>query len=94
MGEGGGCVSGTVDRDRGDQGLEMTIGAVDGQVHSSRSGIAVEQAYGLEFEVDDADSAPRYPSGNSTVFGAVANFSNTIVGAGIVGLPYAISQAS
>lgn len=40
------------------------------------------------------DRATRYPVGNSTAAGAVANFVNTIVGAGIIGLPFALAQAS
>lgn len=36
--------------------------------------------------------AQRYPAGNSSAAGAVANFVNTIVGAGIVGLPFALAQ--
>lgn len=39
-----------------------------------------------------AERAERYPAGNSTAAGAVANFVNTIVGAGIVGLPFALAQ--
>lgn len=34
----------------------------------------------------------KYPAGNSTAVGAVANFVNTIVGAGIIGLPFAIAE--
>ncbi|CAN0475410.1 unnamed protein product, partial [Hapterophycus canaliculatus] len=34
----------------------------------------------------------EYPTGNSSAAGAVANFVNTIVGAGIVGIPFALSQ--
>lgn len=34
----------------------------------------------------------EYPRGNSSAAGAVANFVNTIVGAGIVGIPFALSQ--
>lgn len=34
----------------------------------------------------------RYHPGNSSAAGAVANFVNTIVGAGIVGLPFALAQ--
>lgn len=39
-----------------------------------------------------AEVAERYPAGNSSAAGAVANFVNTIVGAGIVGLPFALAQ--
>lgn len=34
----------------------------------------------------------KYPAGNSTAVGAVANFVNTIVGAGIIGLPFAMAE--
>lgn len=42
--------------------------------------------------ITTAESAERYPAGNSSAGGAVANFVNTIVGAGIVGLPFAFAQ--
>ena len=48
----------------------------------------VERADTLAREV----VAERYPAGNSSAAGAVANFVNTIVGAGIVGLPFALAQ--
>ncbi|CAM9603458.1 unnamed protein product [Scytosiphon promiscuus] len=35
----------------------------------------------------------RYPPGNSSAGGAIANFVNTIVGAGIVGLPFALRES-
>lgn len=38
------------------------------------------------------ERAEKYPLGNSGAAGAVSNFVNTIVGAGIVGLPYALAQ--
>lgn len=53
----------------------------------------VERADG--FGAEDqlaAESAERYPAGNSSSAGAIANFVNTIVGAGIVGLPFALAQ--
>lgn len=40
----------------------------------------------------DQEELERYPHGNSTAAGAVSNFVNTIVGAGIIGLPFAVSQ--
>ncbi len=39
-----------------------------------------------------ATQEERYHPGNSSAAGAVANFVNTIVGAGIVGLPFALAQ--
>ncbi|CAM9615994.1 unnamed protein product [Pylaiella littoralis] len=39
------------------------------------------------------ERAEKYPLGNSGAAGAVSNFVNTIVGAGIVGLPYALAQS-
>lgn len=39
-----------------------------------------------------AQRALRYPAGNSSAAGAVCNYVNTIVGAGIVGLPFAMAQ--
>lgn len=38
------------------------------------------------------DRETKYPAGNSSAAGAVANFVNTIVGAGIIGLPFSIAQ--
>ena len=38
------------------------------------------------------DRVTRYPVGNSSAAGAVVNYVNTIVGAGIVGLPFALAQ--
>lgn len=43
-------------------------------------------------DVTAAERAERYPPGNSSAAGAIANFVNTIVGAGIVGLPFALAQ--
>lgn len=60
-----------------DPGFEMT----------DRADGFVAEADRLALEVSE-----RYPSGNSSAFGAVANFVNTIVGAGIVGLPFALAQ--
>ncbi|CAM9670335.1 unnamed protein product, partial [Hapterophycus canaliculatus] len=40
-----------------------------------------------------ADRDERYPPGNSSAGGAIANFVNTIVGAGIVGLPFALRES-
>lgn len=39
-----------------------------------------------------AERAERYPAGNSSAAGAVSNFVNTIVGAGIIGLPFALAE--
>lgn len=39
-----------------------------------------------------AERAERYPPGNSSAAGAVSNFVNTIVGAGIIGLPFALAE--
>ena len=38
------------------------------------------------------DRETKYPAGNSSAAGAVANFDNTIVGAGIIGLPFSMAQ--
>ncbi|CBN75648.1 conserved unknown protein [Ectocarpus siliculosus] len=40
-----------------------------------------------------AERAERYPAGNSSAAGAVSNFVNTIVGAGIIGLPFALAES-
>lgn len=61
----------------GEPGFEMTL----------RPG-AVQNGGGFTSEDRDA----RYPAGNSSAAGAIANFVNTIVGAGIVGLPFALAQ--
>eukprot|EP00903_Cladosiphon_okamuranus_P007722 g7482.t1 len=53
---------------------------------------AVENGLGRG-DATAAERAERYPAGNSTLFGAVANFVNTIVGAGIVGLPFALAES-
>ena len=47
---------------------------------------------GFGADVTAAERDERYPAGNSSAAGAVANFVNTIVGAGIVGLPFALAQ--
>lgn len=47
---------------------------------------------GLEDCYENGNTAETYPVGNSSAAGAVANFVNTIVGAGIVGLPFALAQ--
>lgn len=52
----------------------------------------VERADGFGSEDLAAEVAERYPAGNSSAAGAVANFVNTIVGAGIVGFPFALAQ--
>lgn len=69
---------------------------------SERPPSAVENALGVRgsgryeadiCDIDDIDDGqPRYASGTSSAMGAVANFMNSIVGAGIVGLPYALAQ--
>ena len=41
---------------------------------------------------DPQDREARYPAGNSSAAGAVANFVNTIIGAGIIGLPFSMAQ--
>lgn len=43
---------------------------------------------------ETADRINSYPAGNSSAVGAVANYLNTIVGAAIVGLPFALKQVS
>lgn len=61
-------------------GFEMTMGPE--AVHTVGS-----------FEDDDiAEPAMKYPAGNSSAAGAVANFVNIIVGAGIIGLPFALAK--
>lgn len=71
---------------RKDDGLEMSSG--------STTRIGVEPVFDDRRDGDIVDSLPTYPSGNSSAAGAVANFLNSIVGAGIVGLPYALAQVS
>lgn len=41
---------------------------------------------------DPADLGARYPTGNSSAACTVANFVNTILGAGIIGLPFALAK--
>lgn len=60
----------------GEPGFEMTLGP----------GAVEEDGYASQ------DRETRYPAGNSSAAGAIANFVNTIVGAGIVGLPFALAQ--
>lgn len=47
---------------------------------------------GIGLADDIAERSARYPAGNSSAAGAVSNFVNTIVGAGIIGLPFALAQ--
>lgn len=65
-------------------------------------GIGVEHGYsgywngnngnGSGAGITAEERAEKYPVGNSSAAGAVSNFVNTIVGAGIVGLPFALAQ--
>lgn len=48
---------------------------------------------GLADRDETAERALRYPAGNSSAAGAVSNYVNTIVGAGIVGLPFALAES-
>lgn len=76
----------------GDRGLEMVEGS-QGPNGVNPAAISAEPS-GFGLEDDGAETASRYPDGNSSSFGAVSNFLNTIVGAGIIGLPYALSQVT
>lgn len=72
------------------QGLEMTIGPPSNSNFPAHlEDIDMPEIAG-DSEMDDRDS--KYPAGNSSARGAIANFVNTIVGAGIVGLPFALAQ--
>lgn len=64
-------------------GFEMTAGSE--AVHDLNS-------FGDVAEDAEQDRDAKYPAGNSSAAGAVANFVNTIVGAGIVGLPFSLAQ--
>lgn len=70
-----------------EDGFEMTIG-------SNGSAFRMEGTTNGELGLEDTctDGEARYASGTSSAAGAVANFLNSIVGAGIVGLPYALAQ--
>lgn len=70
-------------------GFEMTIGSRK-SVSGTRGTAAVGQL-GLE-DAPANDQETIYASGTSSTAGAVANFLNSIVGAGIVGLPFALAQ--
>lgn len=49
---------------------------------------------GSNHEPEPLDEAtPRIAGGSSSVRGAVSNFVNSIIGAGIIGLPYAVREA-
>lgn len=65
--------------------FEMTSVGLEDEVARG----AGENGFG---DVTAAERAERYPAGNSSAAGAIANFVNTIVGAGIVGLPFALAQ--
>lgn len=70
------------DSSRHEPGFEMTAGPE-----------AVHDLDGFGDETTDAqDRGAKYPAGNSSAAGAVANFVNTIIGAGIIGLPFSIAQ--
>ena len=64
-------------------GLEMTTGSE-----------AVHGLDGFGDATSDAqqDRETKYPAGNSSAAGAVANFVNSIIGAGIIGLPFSMAQ--
>lgn len=40
----------------------------------------------------EQDRETKYPAGNSSAVGAVANFVNSIIGAGVIGLPFSMAQ--
>lgn len=82
-----------------ESGLEMTVVLELGKSESSTCRHAAEQAEGLMGFGEDQDEndtaaeiALRYPAGNSSAACAVVNLVNTIVGAGIIGLPFALAQ--
>lgn len=74
-------------------GLEMTT-APEGTNGVDVTDVAFSSGHnmGSGNANDKAERAARYPPGASTSVGAVANFVNTIVGAGIVGLPFALAE--
>ncbi|CAN0002186.1 unnamed protein product [Ectocarpus sp. 4 AP-2014] len=68
---------------------ENAGGEPDFELTARSDGVEASTTNGVE----TADRFERYPSGNSSSAGAVANFVNTIVGAGIVGIPFATAQS-
>lgn len=71
-----------------DQGVfEITLEGSEG--HVGTMGTAANPS---GFEGVEEIETRSYPNGNSSAAGAVANFLNSIVGAGIIGLPFALQQ--
>jgi hypothetical protein len=60
----------------------------------SSSSLRLAPSDGSNHEPDPHDdTTPHIPGGSSSVRGAVSNFVNSIIGAGIIGLPYAVREA-
>ena len=79
------------------QSMQVTEDPGNGEFQMTSVGLEDEDPRGagengFGADVTAAERDERYPAGNSSAAGAVANFVNTIVGAGIVGLPFALAQ--
>ena len=72
-----------------ESGFELPAGSKDA-VEIMEIAASVGNDHSADF--DTRELVDRYPAGNSSAAGAVANFVNTIVGAGIIGLPFAMAQ--
>lgn len=102
MGEGSFCVEDGVPpgKHHEDDLVELSMAVMGRDVKTETTMAAVTEAPAAlargfsrgEEQDNDVDLTPRYPPGNSSTGGAVANFVNSIVGAGIVGLPFALAQ--
>lgn len=71
-----------------DTGFELTMASKENGVPD----VPIDGHGEMGFGDDAAAREAKYPAGNSSAVGAVSNFVNTIVGAGIVGLPFALAQ--
>lgn len=77
--------------DNGNGDFEMT-GERTHKLDVRGAAVTSEPSFDPGFEDGITDSSTRYPDGTSNVWGAISNYVNTIVGAGIVGLPFAIKE--
>lgn len=77
--------------DDGNGDFEM-IGERTQKLDGRGAAVAAESSFDPGFGDGITDSSTRYPDGTSNVWGAISNYVNTIVGAGIVGLPFAIQE--
>ncbi|KAI9066604.1 amino acid transporter [Trametes sanguinea] len=78
-------------RSRRDQSMPLLVGLLDAST-VRRSIDSPEGGYEMEPRIDLEELAAKQAAGGN-MFDSVANMANSILGAGIIGLPYAMRQA-